>query len=110
MDMDSSLNSLVENLDISVLKQSINDVITKLVDENEVNLAQEFFLTITEKIPHFKLNHELNKKLSWNKLTLRPEISIDVNDGVNMKVNKFKIKLYDYELLDKSKGKRKQEE
>lgn len=101
-DIDKILNHLTLNistLNYQNLYISSESVIKKLIDENEFSLAQEFYIKMINKFPKFRIN-ELHESLNVTKAKI-PHIKIDENDAVNMKVDKFKVKLYDYESLDK---------
>jgi hypothetical protein len=58
-------------------------------------------LRCCEQRPKFKMP-DVNEKMNWS-VAKRPAVVIDSNEGVNMKMDRFKVKLYDYDNLDKEK-------
>lgn len=99
---DKVLDYLVSNTnDVQSLNHSCETVIKQLVVEEQNGLAQELYMKYSERKPRFKIP-ELHDVLSWGKAR-QPVVTIDSNDGVNMRMDKFKVKLYDYDSLDKEK-------
>jgi hypothetical protein len=100
-DIDMILDNLIDSHDSQTLNQSFETVIKRLIKEEQNSLAQELYLKYTERKPRFRIN-DLPDGFSFSRAK-QPIISIDSNEGVNMKMDKYKIKLYDYESLDKQK-------
>lgn len=97
--IDLILTNLMKSHDTITLNQSVESVVKKLINEEEYNLAQELYLKYTERNHKFKIT-DLPEGFNWSKAK-QPIIRIDSNAGVNMKMNKFKVKLYDYDSLSK---------
>lgn len=92
--MNNSYNQLLGN-------QICEAVIRRLIDEQQNALAQDLYLRCCEQRPKFKMP-DVNEKMNWS-VAKRPAVVIDSNEGVNMKMDRFKVKLYDYDNLDKEK-------
>lgn len=101
-DIDSMLDYMIGTHETHVMHQSCESVIKRLIAEEQNGLAQELYVKYTERKPRFKIP-DLNDTLSWGKAR-QPIVTIDSNDGVNMKMDRYKVKLYDYDSLDKQKS------
>lgn len=101
-DIDSTLDYMISTHETHFMHQSCETVIRRLIAEEQNGLAQELYVKYTERKPRFKIL-DLNDTLSWGKAR-QPVVTIDSNDGVNMKMDRYKVKLYDYDSLDKQKS------
>ena len=101
-DIDSTLDYIINTHETHFMHQSCETVIRRLIAEEQNGLAQELYVKYTERKPRFKIP-DLNDTLSWGKAK-HPVVTIDSNDGVNMKMDRYKVKLYDYDSLDKQKS------
>lgn len=101
-DIDSTLDYMISTHETHFMHQSCETVVRRLIAEEQNGLAQELYVKYTERKPRFKIP-DLNDTLSWGKAK-QPEVTIDSNDGVNMKMDRYKVKLYDYDSLDKQKS------
>lgn len=101
-DIDTMLDYLIEMNDTHTMHQLCERVIRKLFDEEHHGLAQELYVKYTERKPRFRIQ-ELHDALSWGKAK-QPSVTIDSNEGVNMKMDRYNVKLYDYDSLNKNKN------
>ncbi|KAG0681443.1 hypothetical protein C6P42_004125 [Pichia californica] len=101
-ELDNILDYLLESHDHYIMNQSSETIVKRLLSEEQNGLAQLYYAKYTERKPKFKIL-SLPDTLSWGKAK-QPVVTIDSNDGVNMKMDKFRVKLYDYDSLDNSKN------
>lgn len=101
-EIDNILDYMIDSHDNNIMHQSSENVIKRLIEEEQNGLAQLFYAKYTQRKPRFKIA-SIPETLSWGKAK-QPVVTIDSNDAVNMKMDKFKVKLYDYDSLDKTKN------
>ncbi|GMM47066.1 hypothetical protein DAPK24_036410 [Pichia kluyveri] len=101
-DIDSVINLICAKFDSPKVEKIFEKAILKLMNDGLNGLAEELYLKCIERKPKFRIQ-ELNDSLNWGGKAKSPTVRIDSNNAVNMKMDKFQVKLYDYANLDKDK-------
>lgn len=99
VNIDSILTYLIKSNDNVLMNQACESVIKRLMEEDQNVIAQELYVKYTQLVPRFKIK-DIDQNMSWAKAS-KPNIHVDSGSEVSMQINRFKVKLYDYEKLTK---------